>query len=229
MKSSLPAFKTLDLGMIRVPLLAFEEIENTIFSPAKDGSSVALESLLSRHPIILDSIRYASVELSDALGESAGDCTVDTLGSRALRSFQRYVVRMAGRTTPFGLFSSVSVTRFGGSGKILLSDAQRAVSVYSDAEWYSILLGSIEHDPLHWDDFAIRTTPSLTLADRRLFLHLDKVQGKYGWGSLRTSVLLEAVVRECKHGISVGDLRTRIITTFPSLDKERFDSYIRIA
>src|SRR5262249_22051999 len=112
--------------VLRTPLLPFDELRGWsegLRAPAAIGDAARLGTALDadrtvrterllgawRRPAVREAVYVASPELDAALGRIAlGRIAQGDLAQKAIRGLVAYFARMAGRSTPFGLFAGCS-------------------------------------------------------------------------------------------------------------------------
>ncbi len=172
----------------------------------------SLDSIVYRalaDPVISAALLVASPALYHALvGPAKGRLS----GShRALESAFRYIVRMATRSTPFGLFSAVSAIRMGGNTNLRVRGNSRAVHARIDRGLIAQLVSAIEkrHD--------LRT--SLLLFPNDFIKNRGKIQITYSCSRsspsmqsqlLQPTQLIQSIRDLARNGIAAGTLRNWI-------------------
>lgn len=110
-----PAFAASGFFAIRTPLLAFDELvalgDGLARGAAAELTVDRLRAIAAR-PEVREAIYLASPSLDDSLAVWL-DRPEPAVDPKVMRAVFRYVVRMAGRATPFGLFAGVSVGHAG--------------------------------------------------------------------------------------------------------------------
>src|SRR5580693_9384260 len=96
--------------VLRTPLLPFDTLAG--LTGSRDAARAKLRAIVE-HPAVREAVFLASpsleADIDRWLREPPGERTI-----KAERSIVRYVCRMTGRATPFGLFSGCSIGRIGG-------------------------------------------------------------------------------------------------------------------
>jgi len=135
-----------DYFMIRTPLLSLVDYFD-MFSTA-DGLDNRINDLFNE-PLVKEALLVASKDLSEALAKNIG--TKATKSSEQLMSsLIKYFIRLSTRPTPFGLFSGISVGKFGESTNITISNpsnpSQHSKRARPDMEWLYGVIKKMESD-----------------------------------------------------------------------------------
>lgn len=130
-----------DSFVIRTPLKRSENYKS-IYKLKKNRSLLA-DTL--KDPYLREAIAVASIDLNESLEQY--DIS-EKLSLKALESLEKYINRITTRTTPFGLFSTVSSGFFGEESHIALSSDLRSYKKCCtiDMEWFCSLLKLLEQD-----------------------------------------------------------------------------------
>ena len=110
-----PSHRLGDRYMVRTPVLAFATLD-ALASSTLATTRAALRQLLD-DPGIREAMFVASPELAVRIDAWHRDAIEDPAIERTV---MRYVARMAGRATPFGLFSGVALGSFGPTSRLEL-------------------------------------------------------------------------------------------------------------
>src|SRR5580698_9825682 len=107
--------------VLRTPLLPFDALVG--LTGSRDAARERLRAIVE-HPAVREALFLASptleTEIDRWLREPAGERTI-----KAERSLVRYVCRMTGRATPFGLFSGCSLGELGERTQLALEPLDR--------------------------------------------------------------------------------------------------------
>jgi thiopeptide-type bacteriocin biosynthesis protein len=109
-------YRPLSRFVLRTPVLPFDVLASW------DGSRAALRALVE-NPVIREALYVASPELE---GQIAGWLAAPEENDAVERALVRYISRMASRSTPFGLFASVSVGAIGPTTELAVSPRETA-------------------------------------------------------------------------------------------------------
>jgi thiopeptide-type bacteriocin biosynthesis protein len=165
--------------VLRIPMLAWEEIfagtaasvhdENTLASDTLLEAALAAERQQIRErllalladPFIAEAIHIASPDLSDAILLWRQD-PESPKAVRVQRSLLRYLWRMAGRATPFGFFAGVGIARRAEATQVRMGDrrSHRRTTRF-DATYLSALSSALTADKSVLETALVRINTSL--------------------------------------------------------------------
>ncbi|WIX87996.1 lantibiotic dehydratase [Amycolatopsis sp. DG1A-15b] len=132
-----------EAAVLRMPTAPASLAEATRVSLA-DASGVLRTALTD--PVVREAVELSSTALAGALRNADAGRAATTEVDRAARTVARYLLRMAGRPTPFGLYSGVAVAAFDDATKVRLGPAHRK-GVRVDAGWLTAVVLRLEGDP----------------------------------------------------------------------------------
>ncbi|WP_254614159.1 lantibiotic dehydratase [Myxococcus sp. CA056] len=178
-----PPFVAADFFVLRTPLLPFDAL--TSWSEGLEGPEAApdaLEAALQRDtsrlrarlrqwvddPLIQESLFIASPALVESLHYWRENADSEQ-GKKVERTLVRYFARMAGRSTPFGLFAGLSMGRPGTATRLRLSpreDLRRHTRL--DMDYVCALVEKVRQEPGVRDQLSYVPNSSLYLAAGRL-------------------------------------------------------------
>ena len=155
-RASTNSYRTIDSALLRasahladvVPAWWPAEEEDTVNLSGQSAERwcVWLREAWGRDGVA-DAVRTASPALADRVSAVCGGAPSDVVRVRRLAlALARYLVRMRGRATPFGLFAGVASVRFGRDVKVRWSDRHR-LRVRPDAVWLDTTLRRLESVP----------------------------------------------------------------------------------
>lgn len=214
-----PLFLPAPFLMVRAPLLPIEDFFS--FLQGQDLHA-ALFSRFVQDQLIREAIAIASPTLYKALIEKKEN------GQTAASLF-KYLNRMCSRSTPFGLFSCVSLGEWGETSSFALDFKQIYKRARPDMEWLSVVIDQLCSDPSIAPFLSIKRNALLFEVGGRVFLDYvreKKEVEKKKTASIRLSLLTEAIFELTQHPISMEDLKEKLILRFPSLEKEKLQGVI---
>lgn len=132
-----------EMAMLRMPAAPSATAEATRVDLA-DAPAVLRAALAD--PVVREAVELSSTALAATLRAMADGRAEPARVDRAARTVARYLLRMAGRPTPFGLYSGVAVATFDDATKARLGTAHRK-GVRVDAGWLTALLLRLEREP----------------------------------------------------------------------------------
>jgi thiopeptide-type bacteriocin biosynthesis protein len=235
--------------VFRTPLLPFEEIERwsaDLAAPrvAADAPPEALAAALAAdrqllrsrliellgRPEVLEAVFVASPSLVDGLEIWKRD-PESKKGQRAERALVRYLVRMASRPTPFGLFSGCSTADLPMRGEAAAPAAPAAApaptrldlparTTYQrhtrlDMDYLFALCEELERSPEMRRELRYRPNSSLYRAAGRLRYaeaRLDNKVRSHHLVAVEASDYLEATLERARGGVRAADLAAALVT-----------------
>jgi len=152
-----------DFFVLRAPLLPYtmlldwaHDLESPIAAEGALGEAVPRDlallrararGLLDANPAIEEAVRVASPDLAAALAAWREDPASER-GRRAERSLVRYLARMSGRPTPYGLFAAFGVGRVDSSTQLCIEGPDHLRRhVRLDMEYVSEVVARLDRDP----------------------------------------------------------------------------------
>lgn len=215
--------------VLRTPLLPFAE---WLAWPGSTGDRrtvrARLEELLAR-PEVEEALFIASPSLHRRLAHwrAAPD---SEQGRKVEHALVRYISRMAGRSTPFGLFSGVSVGRVGTHTALELearSGYQRHTRI--DNDFLFALTSAVAADPQIRRRLRYRPNSSLYAAAGRLRYAEARLNGKersYHLVSVEANECLQATLERARAGARLADLAAALVVDDPEIDLPAAEAYV---
>lgn len=225
MKPSVP-FVPSGFFALRTPYLPFEELE--AWSAGLTGAEAPDRELLRQRlgelidrPEIREAVFVASPSLYDGLAlwrrEPEGK-----KGQRAERALVRYLLRMAGRPTPFGLFSGCSLGTTGGAGEPsrlrLTGQAGYQRHTRLDMDYLFALVEALVRDPGLRRELVFRPNNSLYRAAGKLRYAEARLNGKareHHLVGIAPDAYLEEALRRAADGVRPADLARCLVELDP--------------
>lgn len=171
-----------------------------------------------------DAIAVASPVLARQVSRACdGECGDPRRMRRTVVSVARYLLRMTGRSTPFGLFAGVAAARFGPRPVTRWGEQHRAV-VRADAVWLASLITRLEECPQLVRQLPVVVNNLCTVRGERLILPIQEQAGGSPDAagqtvltdiSVRHTRAVEAAVRYACEPIELSDLAGKLASDFP--------------
>ena len=155
-------FEPLDWALARAPLLP---VEAYVASGADEPGGSA--SLLPEDRRVQGALAVGSGDLFDALARTPGS---DRDASRLRGKLLRYLIRMATRPTPFGLFAGAALTGWGSSTNCALASAAPRTRSRPDMAWLIDLVLGLERQPEIRRHLRLVANPTVLVRGGRVFL-----------------------------------------------------------
>jgi thiopeptide-type bacteriocin biosynthesis protein len=222
-----PLFAEPDFFVLRTAFLPFDELlrlaEGLTPPDRADVETLKADARLMRErlallvdrPEVREALFLASADLHDALDRWRTD-PESKKGRRAERSLLRYVSRMCGRATPFGLFAGCSIGRIGDVTRLQTEDRHHyRRHTRLDMDYLSSLIDTLARDENIRRDLVFRPNSSLhdaagrlhyaeaRLRDRSRSYHLVAVD--------ETAYLLETLAR-AESGATLATLADALVS-----------------
>ena len=151
-------------------------------------------------------------------------------GQRAQTRLLRYLIRMATRPTPFGLFAGVALGYVGPGMDVRVGSLeQNRKRTRPDMQWLLYLVRSLEGRPEVATHLRFFTNPVTFTSGGRLYLpHLDT----YGQAepdktvSLRATPVVKRVMTLARHGTTLDALKQQLLTERPGATEEQIEGLL---
>jgi thiopeptide-type bacteriocin biosynthesis protein len=171
-------------------------------------SDDAAEALEHASPVLAHQVRF----LREAKAPTARETR------RAVLATTRYLLRLEGRPTPFGLMAVVAPASFGAGARTVWGNQDRAV-VRAGAEWLAEVIAQLEQYPELLARLPVITNSVLVVrGDRLVVPYQARSQGR-GLGaveaSLRYTVAVRAAVEAARSPVPFGELNAKLVADFP--------------
>lgn len=245
-----------DFFVFRTPLLPFDELvawSADLEAPAAVDDPGRLEQALAadrarlrarlRAALERPEIREALFVASPSLDESLPlwlEKPDSERGLKVERTLTRYFPRMAGRSTPFGLFSGCSMGRIGGGridgghtdGDTRLRVAPRSAyrrHTRLDMDYLFALAEALGKDETLQKGLRYRPNTSLYQAAGRLRYAESRLDGKlrsYHLVAVEPTPYLEATIERTRQGAFIADLAEALVNPAEEIDREDADAFI---
>ena len=198
--------------VLRAPVLAFDTLERC-------GTLAGLRALLDDASVI-EAVRFASPELAAPLAswQRGGEPP-----AAVVRAFARYVTRMAGRATPFGLFAGVAVGAVGEATRLELGTAHRRHARPS-VESLVALCDELSRDPEVRAQLRYATNTSLYHAAGR-WRYAEARAESYQLVAVDASPELDALLDRGSVGATRGELAD-VLAGDPELERDAIEGFI---
>jgi thiopeptide-type bacteriocin biosynthesis protein len=205
--------------ILRTPLLPFQTLADAFSN---------IESLKRQlhDPTIFEAVFIASPHLADA---AAVWCTSDEADAALECTLVRYLSRMAGRATPFGLFAGVAVATEG--DRTLLEVAPRAQHrrhTRLDNDYLFSLCTQLADDPAVRAELQFSPNTSLYKVAGRWRYAEARTEGtdrRYHLVAVEATDYLDAVLVRASDGATLAEL-SGVLLADPGITREEADAFI---
>ncbi|MFB7504162.1 MULTISPECIES: lantibiotic dehydratase [Streptomyces] len=185
--------------------------------------SELVEDALLREAIAVSSPSLAHRLQSIASGEPASP----RIRGKALSSALRYQIRMATRSTPYGLMAGVAVGRFSEGAYATLGREHRK-RVKPDGGWlHRQLKERLRSDELGRRDLRVVVNNSCSVRAGRLLAPVTVNGEKTVRSSVRCSPVVEAVLRLAARPVTATELHRALVEAFPQAGAEKVWSFLK--
>jgi len=245
-KSEAFPFSPAGFFVLRTPLLPFEELSRWgegLEAPRVPPTSPELEPALRRdraslrarlgellrRPEVHEALFVASPSLHECLGLWAREPESER-GEKAERSVVRYVLRMAGRPTPFGLFAGCSVGELGERTRLRMgprASYQRHTRL--DMDYACLLTEALSRVPELRRSIRYRPSTSLYRACGRLRYAEGRMVEKarsYHLVAVEPTGYLEATLARARQGASPEVLARALVEMDPEISLAEAAQYV---
>jgi thiopeptide-type bacteriocin biosynthesis protein len=240
------AYFSSEFFALRTPLLPFEDFLNLargLTVPGLTGTASELDDAIAcdrklvrsslrelvQRPEVKEALWLASPAFSDSL-ETWYTAPESENGQKLERTLYRYIARMTGRATPFGLFAGCSVGEIGAKTSLeigpLKSYRRRS---RLDMEYLCNLADQVSSDPGSRNALVCRPNTSLYFAARRYF-HVQSYSKngiqRYQLVATERSSYLAATLERAERGAVMAELAAQIAAGDPEISMEEAEDYI---
>jgi thiopeptide-type bacteriocin biosynthesis protein len=212
--------------VLRTPLLPFGEL--TALAGDRAGAQLRLRALVER-PEVAEALYLASPSLVDSIGiwRAAPD---SARGRKIERALVKYVARMAGRATPFGLFSGISVGRFAARTRLALGPAAaHGRRTRIDNDYLFGLAAELVSDGEARAGYRFFANSGLSRLGGRFRYPEARLSGSdrsYHLVSVEPTSYLEATLARAEHGATPAELAAGLMADDPEVSREEADTYV---
>lgn len=215
-------YKACNFYMLRTPLLS-TEVYKSISNGSKYEIEKKLEELVNIGNI-KEAIQIASIDLFQNINKFDSDIYSTLL---------KYLIRGTTRTTPYGLFSGVSIGSFSDKSNIIIMpmDTFRK-RMRVDMEWLYGVIDIIQNHSEYFDDLKVKFNEIVYKKGNRLInpyvSNLGLIDKKDGdiVSSIRETKLINIVRENTKDYISISKLVRILKKTYNNIDDNKIYSYI---
>ncbi|HZM82820.1 MAG TPA: lantibiotic dehydratase [Candidatus Limnocylindrales bacterium] len=224
------------MAVIRLAVLprAHADVTRVDLEPEQEGYEERLVEYLSTivaDPVVREALAVSSGSLADTIAKVTDGRPVERAKlERGVFAATRYLLRMTGRPTPFGLLAGVQRLEFGDAARVRVGDRHHK-SVRPDNAWLTAALTHVRHDPAVRDRCRVVVNNLCAVRGERLVLpyvryrpeqpDTDDDAGRQV--SIRCTPVVQTVLRAARRPIPYPDLRAEILQAFPGATTEHAD------
>lgn len=188
--------------------------------------------LANAWPRVADTVSIASPPLAAQIeAVRAGQRPRPAVVRRGVIALSRYLVRMTGRATPFGLFAGVASLRFGDHPVVSWQPERAWTRVRADGVWLSKVIASLEADPDIRARLAVTASDTLITRGDRLVVSWQPHAGDPSRSastevSVRRTRAVELVVEYASSPLVVADLIDKLAADLPDAPVAALDAMV---
>jgi thiopeptide-type bacteriocin biosynthesis protein len=207
--------------VLRTPLLPLTSLLEWASGGDVTRARAYLAALVAR-PEVEEALFVASPSLHDALPAWRA-APESAAGQRAELSIARYVARMVGRATPFGLFAGVTAGKLGRETRLALaptSEYRRRTRL--DNDYLFVLADALVRDPAIRARLTYQPNSSMyRIAGQIRYAAalLSGAERRYHLVSADPTPYLDATLERAAHGARPGELATALVDNEITLDE----------
>ncbi|WP_283137525.1 lantibiotic dehydratase [Rhizohabitans arisaemae] len=206
-------FRHVDATLIRISAVDAPRFDvwPNLHGDAVVGEGCAWLASVWAHPEFADAVAVASPGLAAGVeavcsGYRPGPAQV----RRMVMALARYMVRVRGRSTPFGLFAGVAPVRLGSDATVTWGGVHRA-KVRADMVWLAAVIAQLEADPLVRRRLRVVANNLLQVRGDRLEVMWQPPASDPSWGriehvSVGFSPAVQASLKLACSSVGVGAL-----------------------
>ncbi|MGI5292079.1 lantibiotic dehydratase [Nonomuraea polychroma] len=224
-----PRFAVTGAALLRVPAAPVARAARVRADADGEEGMAFLEEAL-RDPLLREALEVSSDSLAGTLSRIEDGRPVEAAKRRrAVMATARYLLRMAGRPTPFGLLAGVALADFGDTAKIRLGRAH-AKGVRPDAGWLATLLAGWERDPRVRRRLRVVANDLCVVRGDRLVLPYVRLGGVEDGGgstkelSVRYSEPVRLAMEWAARPVPYADLLDRLRARFPRASADTIEA-----
>jgi thiopeptide-type bacteriocin biosynthesis protein len=229
------------MAVIRLAVLprTHAAVTRVDLEPDREGYESRLAGYLTTitaDPVVAEALAVSSGSLADTVakvvqGRPVGRAKLE----RAALAATRYLLRMTGRPTPFGLLAGVQRVEFGDEPHVRVGDRHHK-EVRPDNAWLTAALGGIWQAPAVRDRCRVVVNNLCVVRGERLVLpYVRSAPGQSDPDpdtdagrevSVRNNPVVRRVLNAARRPIAYPDLRAEILAAFPEAAAEHVDQLL---
>ena len=222
-------YTAFDFFMVRTPIFAIDDYLHMFDNPSDINLNL-------KKAFEIKTLKEALLVASNDLLEANARAELNIKSSKQLySSLLKYFIRLSARPTPFGLFSGVSIGRFGDASSIIISDShQHTKRARPDMEWIYGLIKKIEDNKkiryslgVRFNDF---TYPGGNRIDKpnKTYLQLEKSDDNTFElsTSIRYTNQVKMLEEKCNNFHTLSSLINDIVSQNPNVPFNRIEGFL---
>ena len=219
-------YEPLDFFVLRAPLLplgAYRALGGRASGAVAGSAETDTARLLASDDRVRRALAVGSLTLLDALTRSEGD------SSRARKTnskLLRYLIRMATRPTPFGLFAGVALGEWGERTDLQLGSGSFRQRTRPDMAWLMQLVVQLEAIPEVRRQLRLVANPTAFIHAGRVFLAERVASGEPSTPpavSIRATGVVRRALVEARAPLPYGALASSLLASTPGATAEQIE------
>lgn len=218
-------FSAAPFFMIRTPLLP---VEDFFYLLNQSNVEECLLTFYFKDEILREAIAIASPNLHQALQKIADKNTKER--EQIISSLLKYFLRMATRSTPFGLFACVSHGKWDEKTSVVFDHKNIEKRIRPDMEWLIKIIDSICQHPENFDILPIKANPLALQNGNRInlnYLRINETDKKQKKVSIGATPLTTTILAIAKQSTTVDQLIDKVLELIPGLDRGKIREVVR--
>lgn len=219
-----PLFLPASFFLARTPVLPIEEFYTLLEKNGDDPAlSAALFNRFKSDPVVREGLAVASTSLYTAVKSQKFNPDVAS-------SLFKYFSRLTSRSTPFGLFSFVTLGKIEEATSVSFDLSKISKRARPDMEWLFAVIDNLCADPELFPKLALRANCLSYESGGRVFLSYirkGKAEEENKTVSIRSSFLVHSILTIAKTPVTLDSLLEQILLQHPSLNQEKVTGVIK--
>ncbi|SHJ16417.1 thiopeptide-type bacteriocin biosynthesis domain-containing protein [Clostridium cavendishii DSM 21758] len=218
-------YKTLGFFMMRSAILSFENYKE-IFDNELSIDEIKYKLISKVNiPEIKEAILISSSSLDQAIDRMNNEKDMNKK-DQVLSSILKYIIRMSSRTTPYGLFSGVTIGEFGQSTELTINDIKlHKKRARPDMEWLYGVMRILEEDEKILNKLMIKANPIVINNGNRLDIPYisnygqinNDVENSSLNASIRLTPAVKLIMKELKEPRRFNEILKKMIKKNPGV------------
>lgn len=227
-------YEALDFFMMRNPVISFDNYKNIFCSGLSETEVVDKLIEMVNNPAVKEAIMVSSLSLNEAIDRLNSEKDVSKR-EQIISSILKYVIRMSARTTPYGLFSGVTIGEFGERAELKINNiALHKKRARPDMEWLYGVMRKIEEDENVINKLKIRANPLAAVNGTRLDMPyisnygqiVKDVENSSLSASIRYTPPVKLIMEEAKEETSFSEVVNKIREKNPNVPEQVIKNFM---
>lgn len=216
-----PLYRHQGVGLLRAAALAHADVPGAWPDPTDTESCRGWLDAVWQRPELVEAIRLATPGLGARVDQiTAGTTPLDRQVRRAALSVVRYMLRAAGRHTPFGMFAGAAPVSIQTGAKVRWGGAHRAI-VAADTQWLAAVIEQLEASSELLERLDVVATDLVVRRGERF-----EVPNGQGRATIRWTRPAQLALKTAATPVGFAVLVARVTETFPATDATTVRRYL---